>query len=102
MTLNVSISSVEWCFLHDMGEKSTLVDFFSIECRKGCFFCFPRLGRRSWLFNLAELVSAYCPEKPGAQIFCLARQTNLKTINLYLELDLLVKSVLKSLFYAKF
>ena len=21
-------------FLHDMGEKSTLVDFFSIECRK--------------------------------------------------------------------
>ena len=35
MTLNVSISSVEWCFFtHDMGEKSTLVDFFSIEFRK--------------------------------------------------------------------
>ena len=34
MTLKVSISNVEWFFLHDMGEKSTLVDFFSIECRK--------------------------------------------------------------------
>ena len=33
MSLKVSISSVEWCFLHDTGEKSTLVhtrawDFF--------------------------------------------------------------------------
>ena len=28
MTLKMSISSVEWYFLYDMGEKSTLVDFF--------------------------------------------------------------------------
>ena len=26
--------SVHGAFLHDVGEKSTLVDFFSIECRK--------------------------------------------------------------------
>ena len=38
MTLKVSTSCVEWFFLHDMGEKSTLVDFFSIEYRKGEFF----------------------------------------------------------------
>ena len=36
MTLKMSISSEESLFLLDMGEKSTLVDFFSIEYRKTC------------------------------------------------------------------
>ena len=34
MTLNVSISSVEWCFFTRYGRK---VAFFSIVCRKICF-----------------------------------------------------------------
>ena len=32
--MDLSISKAEWCFLHDTGEKSTLANFFSIECRK--------------------------------------------------------------------
>ena len=30
----VQFTMLNGAFLHDMGEKSTLVDFFSIECRK--------------------------------------------------------------------
>ena len=36
-TSKVRFSSQKQLFLHEMGEKSTLVDFFSIERRKGQF-----------------------------------------------------------------
>ena len=37
----------------------------------------------SWLFHLAALASVCCPEIPATRIFCLARKTELKSINLY-------------------
>ena len=49
-------------FLRDMGEKSTLVDLFSIECRKFELLCaspfkeYGRLYLKFWLIHLLKMV----------------------------------------------
>ena len=59
-----------------------MINFKSVQ-----LFCLPRhsRGRWNWLLYLAALASVSRPEKPAARIFCLARQTDLKSINLYMH-----------------
>ena len=65
MPLKVSISSVEWCFLHDIGEKSTEKKFLIFIPN---FPAFPYLIINTPYINNPKQVSFYSPSLFFAKI----------------------------------
>ena len=56
-----------WCFLHNTGEKLTLVDFFSIECGKMGWFPISQHRHLIKGFVIHQLKIAFIVNKDGKQ-----------------------------------